>query len=671
MILKFSIIIGLFLFFLPACDRKPEPVEPPVEPVVPIISLSEVDETDPDLKPGGPPVHRPLEEEDASQTNTDVKKPKPVQTAAGGETVAASTAAGGDGADGETVAASTAAGGDGADGETVAASTAAGGDGADGETVAASTAAGGDGADGETVAASTAAGGDGADGETVAASTAAGGDGAGGETAAASTAAGGDGAGGETAAPVFIPGDSIGGVFNDDTSPPPMELKFTAKQLVDSGLLGEGGSDIYHSYMTIIINNIHNLLIQSKSEEDIAPLSFLCDGDIPLCRKEGLSLDRLNAKKIMNIINVAGTFFTTDIYPIDQGEALLVLQGPEITQESVKDVMENVEKNGYVIKKVLINLPQQWGNMELFFYLASQVKEKQMDLYIVGQCGFPCANHLVPAARTVITAYYGNIGYIGNMSSVYEDVKKAYPPRLEQLINQFRQDYFSQGAVNGLVKLFTEHVENPMTGSLYNQSPIRKPLEQANQTFSPQPAFSFWGLSPENQRIVLSQVTQEIQLALITFFFNVSESVQNSAGYHSYNQQMAKAEMDHYEEFQILPESNMDYSYSDFVTLTGRLVRNLRYMTAFPSSRRSYYSDPEEKKPYVAVFPSTELLEALGIPIQGKNPTELLHSLLSEDSKARFLFLSLEDMENCDFFAPSASFTTETLQACLSEDGSL
>ena len=448
------------------------------------------------------------------------------------------------------------------------------------------------------------------------------------------------------------------------------KIKFTVKQLVASGLLGEGGSNAYHSYVTSMLNKADKTLKQGAGGQEASDLLFLCNEDISDCFENGLSPEKLNKPMILRLIHVAG-HTSSNFYETEDGESFFVLQGDPVTSDFIRNVMERMKRTG--TRRILLNLPKNWTDINWFFDFASQLKEKQIDLHIVGQCGSFCANYFIPAARKVVIEPYGYIGYNGNFSGLIRDIEAVYSNWREDNKKRFYQEHFSQNEVQGLVKFFGQYSGSLRALMIFNQSVIGDSLNQVSRVLAGKPASSFWELSRERQSHLLGGMRQEGRDILKVFFFNLSKSQQQQTITRNYGSiwEAAQAEKNYYEESRIIPESKKGYSYLDFIHLTSWLVKDASYFQLFPSLPRPYYNIPEQEKPYLAVFPSADILRNLGIPIQGENNKEVLHTLY-EGSESAFLYLSADDMENCDFFEDKkAPFTTETLQECLSQDGSL
>ena len=444
-------------------------------------------------------------------------------------------------------------------------------------------------------------------------------------------------------------------------------LKFTVKQLVSSGLLGEGGSNVYYSYVTHILNKADRALRNSGRGRAASDLFFLCNENISGCIENGLSLEQLNKPMIMRLIHVAGQAPSKFYKTAEDGETFFVLQGEQVTQDLIKNAMERIEQAD--ANKILVNLPQIWNDISWFFYFSSQLKEKQIDLHIVGQCGSLCANYAIPAAHKVFMEPYGHIGYNGNFSGLLQDIETVYSTQVENSKKQFEQEHFSQNETEGLINLFDRYSGDLRTHMTFEQTNVGDILNQISRLLSENPAPSFWDLSREGKRFILSRIRREVLDTIKTFFFVLSKKTHAITNYYTFIQNAASVEADYYKTSRIIPKSNKNYSYLDFINLTSWLIKNISYPQLF-SMPRPYYNVPEKDKSYVMIFPSADILRNLGINIEGENNVEVPRALY-EDSENIFLFLSADDMENCDFFKKKASFTTETLQKCLSQDSSL
>lgn len=443
---------------------------------------------------------------------------------------------------------------------------------------------------------------------------------------------------------------------------------FTVKAIEDSGLLGEGGSDIYYSYMKATLRDIHAMFKNNGREEksiNLKPLKFLCGGDISQCIDRGLNIKKLSKQSIMRLIFFDG-FYPSDYYETEKSEVVFVFRGRETTKESIDEMMKIIDREN--ISKILINLSKNEMAAKEVRYLSSQIKKRQMNLYIMGRCTVHCAHYLIPAANTVIIEPYGYIGFSANSVGINPDIYRAYTAKKMEIMRQFHHRYFTQDEVQGLVDLFDEYAHYPDVQKIFNfrYAQLSRLVNGLVQVRYNNSNLSIWDLRQEQKKDFLGKLDPNIRNAIKSFFVNVSEDMKKPLSLYMINHRAAQEEIEYYKSFG-QPKSNKDYSYLDFIILTTQLVKNELYMEGFPSIPRSYYRIPEKDKTYQIIFPEADILRDLGANIQGENHMEVPLAL----SRGSFLFLSSDDMKNCNFFGDSVSFSTETLKECLSMDGSL
>ena len=469
-------------------------------------------------------------------------------------------------------------------------------------------------------------------------------------------------------------GEVTGSKQPEQIKPPAQDPgpKFTMQDIVNSGVFGEGGSEIYYSYMAFNLNNIDTHLKNSASKGEsqaVDPFRFLCAPDSK-CANGVMDLKHISQDQAGYFIRIMGLYGEVFIYQVED-EQIVVFEGLDIEEDKMKVVLQYMEQNK--VKKVMVNLPADWERVSLIVELARFMRAGKLDLHIMGQCSSLCANYLIPAVTgNVIFEPYGYAVYDGVFFGLKQEIDQVFPLQVSQMRDSFDRENFSgdkNQQVDRLSALLGKHSQDPRLASFFERTPLGQQINLIARNLPEGSASFFIALSPENRTNVLSALSEEARASLRTLFFVFSPEVQKIDQYYDFIRKVAEAEGNYYEEIQANSSDSGAPSFFDFVILSSKLTKSLDYSRHF-SVPRPYYNVPEEDKLYLNTFPSADLLRSLGVQVKGTNNISAAKAIYS-DSEEAFLSLSLDDVQNCNFFAKDISFTTETLKACLLKDGFL
>ena len=534
------------------------------------------------------------------------------------------------------------------------------------------------------------------------------------------TAQGKDGSHGEADTAEVVPSASTKVLQKTLKFPQEESLEFTLEQVKNFDFLKNEGSDLFYYYVLFWFNNIGGFVPRIKNPQLQESWSLFCyESDC----SNGIDFKQMNESKMRSVIKKLSTMppmllSLRDKAAQEREESVFFLQGRlapkgwdrgaymqgqkgdggknrEAQPPHIIELLHRLDsmrqKN---IKKIAINLPPQLHkDPEPFILLGKFIKERKIDLHIVGGCEHYCASYLIPAARTVYMEPYGYIYRGGSFRSLILEIWKITESQREEYIKQFRVEWLSgltyEERVNFVVEMLRKSPpENlPALFQIFQNRLKVKALEQANEF---QEKFNKFRIQIE--KLSLSEWTEEnwqefiksfspALLESLALYFKVSYSQKSlkASSYSNRLQGLAKINMDYYGEIQV---ENLvyhkDYSFFDLNLLFGFLLKDSGYAEHF-SLPRSCYSVPEKEKPYEWIVPSVELLRDVGIDIKGKNNVEMLdftaNSFMLEPNEKitveQFLYLDSEGIKSCGFFEEDAcDYTTETLKECLS-DGNL
>ena len=334
-------------------------------------------------------------------------------------------------------------------------------------------------------------------------------------------------------------------------------------------------------------------------------------------------------------------------------------------------------------RKILLNLTEgHLFNLDSFFMVGGYIRQEKIDLHIIGKCGSYCANYLLPAAKTIYIESYGSISYNGSATGFKRDISKIRLEQIEKVqsftdspeVDTFLADVFidrrkyvrdqvESGKISGDVDSYFindlkawdndgerkgQKIADKLKKFLYDKGPISI-LEMSNtEVIEFLESLSFDLL--KTIRLFLFKDTDHLNRHDIGFAFLDYNALKEFNYFNSKVVQITGTLI-----------SRESYSYTDFIDLVSWLVKSEWYNNTFHVPR-AYYNIPEKDKPWDKVAPSADLLRSLGLNIQGENNMDIFEITGNIEE---VLYLDNGRIENCDFFAKNASYTTETLKQCL------
>ena len=386
--------------------------------------------------------------------------------------------------------------------------------------------------------------------------------------------------------------------------------------------------------------------------------------------------------------------------------------------------------NNHDVQEILVNLPHQFGlghhyhyDVNVFIELGLFIREKDLDLRIVGRCGTLCANYLVPSARRVIIEPYGHIYTEGGIYGLHQEVHLVFPEQRDYLTEKFKKEWLPRlkAGVAG------PDGEDPLLSEGTREADTDEDIQLGLAGFVEKYLLRFLGAMEDKD--TLSAKEREQKQRKVSNFQKIlkewADLVWEDGKWEAFSKDIVKRweivsgrpfkdwttggirqfvrGLDNEDQRYVLedlalfikihidPEvresyyylrdldwliertlpyqmyirdphlsSQTDYSYSELLNVAAYLTRDYRYQKTF-SVLKPYYNVPEKDK-YDALMFSAELLRKVGVNVQGENHLKWL----TLDWGENVLYLNEEDIDSCDFFAPQASYKEDTLKGCLS-----
>lgn len=416
-------------------------------------------------------------------------------------------------------------------------------------------------------------------------------------------------------------------------------------------------------------------------------------------------------------------------------EAVRTLQAlPD--RQSIQQIRDFVEKHNAT--EISVNLPHQFGpdlnvflwppidlnghyNVGAFMELGRFIKEKNLNLRILGGCGTHCVNYLLPAARTVIIEPYGFVYTKGSVHGLFYGASNAQIAQRDYHLQQFRETWLPQlktatplplesadvlksgGLATGLLQQkppsrLVSFVSIQMLqgfGVLQNPTSVgMTEAQRAEGIYNFSVDLSNWGQSVWEQvmRSEFSTIVTEHQQKkrrsfknwtgedIIDFVLSMDNDKQRYLleelavffrmhrdpkvrGWRRYIvdlEWLRQHTVSYRREITVSLSSQTLYDYGMLLDVTANLVRDRRYEEVF-SVPKTHYAVSESDKPYVAA-PSEELLRALGINVKGENRREIL----AMNWGNKVLYLDSKTIQNCELMNFEIFHTKETFEKCLS-----
>ena len=506
---------------------------------------------------------------------------------------------------------------------------------------------------------------------------------------------------------------------------PDSEKHFTFKEFKATGLLGEedqiskvSGFYIYY-FVTSIDNSLRKGLIHPQDKEYLEPFC----GDKNDCTK-GVDLGKLTRSHIARLLRFFGFtspdfgYITDSEKPDDEPIPFYILHSileymKEDGQTEKISIEEHIEMmKTQKIKKIAINLsaPRPDITKEQYFLLGRYIKEQEAELYIEGRCSYHCFNYLLPAAKKIYIGPYGHISSKVFAQGVKIEMEKILSLQLQKLGEKIAASYFAEDNIEGLVGSFQNSFQergevedqratatksrilNRFLALLENwEEGTGKEIKGKLNDFLYNKGYgtaeeSLPNLSGEEIEEFLNSLSPEERMSLRRSFFWSNEVTNPLHDFLGKLNQNISMDFQYYNKTGVGTNLNSKagYSFFDFLNLSTFLVNVTSYTNFFSvpgNVPRSYYSVSEEDK-FLEVAPSADLLRSLGFNVQGENNIgmfRLYHaekqfgpliepSEYAENLNDKVLYLDEKRMENCDFFAETATYTKESLEGCLNRE---
>ena len=296
--------------------------------------------------------------------------------------------------------------------------------------------------------------------------------------------------------------------------------------------------------------------------------------------------------------------------------------------------------------------------------LASYIKEKGVDIHVLGYCNLTCSNYLLPAAGNVYIEQHGIVLYGGMAFSFMEETLREW---LDGLVKEAKEKHQSDISQAGGVlhffeswgwevhALFVKHLEKA------GKPDLLKKFQSSQEAIARNKETGWHG--EEKETVDYSAFTPE-ELELISqylFFqlwsFGVDERIVSRLSHD------AEAERQFFESL-LADAPDSKYSFLDFFQLNDRLTKYPQWISnRFHPLDRSFYRGVSEDEKFEFLIPDTQLLKDIGINIAGgENSAEKMPPGLD---KSAYVELSGEDIENCRLFEREEIDAAE-LARCLS-----
>ena len=426
------------------------------------------------------------------------------------------------------------------------------------------------------------------------------------------------------------------------------------KELRTRGLLGEGGSEIYENLISLQVQSMAHVMESFKKSQGQEDAAFDME-----------SLDRDSVMEIIINLGARGRpAIISKEASILSPDTVLILQGAQPGSTELSLLLSSALKSK--VTKVLVNLTSSWNDIRFFSFLAAYMKVNSVDLHVYGACSVFCSNMLVPSAKKVVIEPYGSISYGFSYVALADDMKNALSvieERMQETTAQFKEN--SAEALYELVERFSQDEflseldqidlkdEVVLDLNAYLEEGGFHALEKKEDWLN------FFDLLDEDLK-------KTIQNHFITkaFYF---EARSKEAKLRSYFGTFENK----FFESSVKVQSQLNYSFFEFVKLAQGLVSSQLYHALFPDVKRKLYNVEEPSKVYIQVLPEASLLRSLGIDVVGENNIDILRSTILDQYKESLLHLNAEKIENCGFFKEkeqAPSYSTESLKGCLSQN---
>ena len=521
---------------------------------------------------------------------------------------------------------------------------------------------------------------------------------------------------------------------------------------------GRGGSPLFDFYFFTVVNLLDDKLKGEKSN------SAFHREFVHLCKQsdcaKGLDITKIDSQAMGVILHRVSSLKRFSVGLYDESdfakslETILFLQGylslsewgPRQYQIAIKNekdyeqpedlphrqaVRQNIMANES-ITEILVNLPHQFGpglqqegfyqhyDANVFIELGRFIRERNLNLRIMGGCGTYCVNYLLPAAQTIIIEPYGYIYTEGSIRGLLVGAQSVISAQRDYQLQQLEEQWLPQlikppvPATDESAKpesLLVQHVTKVMLMGfgLDPDSASEKTTEQQKQmasrfiedlalfgkvTWEAEEFREFvrlvgeyqneknkvlrdWsekdiegfvkGMDTENQRHFLEKLALFVQMNYIDV-----EKNKRWINYLTDLRWLEQYTVPYFQEVRESLHSQTSYTYVALLDLIPHLVQDIAYGKAF-AVPKVYYPVPEKEKPSVAAL-SAGLLRLLGMNVIGENNRDMLVKGWGD----RVLYLNEEVIQNCQFFeslnssigavavglVPQAYHTKEIFEEC-------
>ena len=487
------------------------------------------------------------------------------------------------------------------------------------------------------------------------------------------------------------------------------------EQVKSFDFLKTGGSDLFYYYVQIWFNALPSAIPPMKDSWQKQSWNKFCYESNCL---NGLDPEKINGTDMPSVIRKLSDLPSINLSPPSSAdqytEATVFIQGslaPRghnlwLFMKNKKDSQANPEHLTQIdrqinamrrqnIKRIAVNLPPQLHEDPMPFILLGQfIRQKEIDLYVVGGCGHYCALYLVPAAKTVYIEPYGYIYHKGSFTGLLNETLKGTNIQRRKYMSQLAENWVSHLTTEKTIDFVVDAIVSMAASSLDDlqrviitfQSWLDKNISEQGKEFRAEfkrfnvklgkISISDW--TAEEVREFIQILSPEL-LKNTALFFRViqDEQIQKSMEYGRELQDLSAVETAYYNVLKTSQRfvSHMRYEYMEFLLLSGQLLKDPRYIE-ISSEPKPYYNVPEKDKPYEWIVPSAELLRNMGLDVRGDNNKEMIDftefPLMSGGeerySAEQFMYLDSITMESCGFFNRDAFYKTEELKECLSRE---
>ena len=364
--------------------------------------------------------------------------------------------------------------------------------------------------------------------------------------------------------------------------------------------------------------------------------------------------------------------FGQEIYIIEEGsgeERHLLVEMPKMSKPALWEryitlspqeriILENMQYGKIIsmleargARAIGVNMHENF-NFHGMMKLSRFVKEKGIDVYVLGRCNLTCSNYLLPAAKNIHIGPYGSVMYGGLVSTfVKEDLEEALikkPPK--KTARKFQRDS---------VPHFAAHLKAAdklgAFGALHQNSAGRGGFFARS--------LDIMGLEEESLNEALSEgFAPRGKKAVSGFHLSHGRSLQDMVLSHFEHNRIAE-EAFFNDIFANAPPA--EYSYMGFLGLTVNLTgyrgtpygENLRKLFSINRAKNAAgslfaFAERESERP-LYVFPSVKIMREIGLNIVlGKNHDENLRLFYPSGNYNNYQVVRVdgEDIINCKFF---------------------